>query len=147
VVQHIADTVESEPGWVLCLVDRQPPLALAEPVWQAVMEAGRRAPGGEAIPAVGHPAVSGEQPVVLGADTEFVNLGGGSWGPGRLVRSGSGPWQWEPRVCLSLDQTRAALDWTANQPAPQLRLRALVNWPWAGSGDLEITPPRRRALT
>jgi hypothetical protein len=82
VVQHIADTVESEPGWVLCLVDRQPPLALAEPVRQAVMEAGRRAPGGEAIPAVGHPAVSGEQPVVLGADTEFVNLGRRQLGPG-----------------------------------------------------------------
>ncbi|MFF4551092.1 RNA-binding domain-containing protein [Streptomyces sp. NPDC001435] len=63
VVQHFADTVESEPGWVLCLVDRQPPLALAEPVWQAMMEAGRRDPAGQAILAVGYPAVDGEHPV------------------------------------------------------------------------------------
>ncbi|MDF3141814.1 MULTISPECIES: hypothetical protein [unclassified Streptomyces] len=146
VVQHFADTAESRPGWVLCLVDRQPPLALAEPVWQAVMDAGRRDAAGQAIPAVGYPAVDGEQPAVLGPDTESVNLGGGSWGPGRLVRSGSGPWQWEPQIRLSLDQTGAARNWTANQPAPQLRLRALVNWPWADAGDLEITPPRRREL-
>ncbi|MFD5762928.1 RNA-binding domain-containing protein [Streptomyces sp. NPDC127044] len=146
VVQHFADTVESEPGWVLCLVDGQPPLALAEPVWQAVMEAGRRDPAGDAILAVGYPAVEGEQPVALGPDVECVLLGGGSWGPGRLVRSGSGPWHWEPQARLSLDQTRAALNWTANQPAPQLRLRALVNWPWADTGDLGITPPRRRDL-
>lgn len=146
VVQHFADTAESKPGWVLCLVDRQPPLALAEPVWQAVIDAGRRDPAGQAIPAVGYPAADGEQPAVLGPDTESVNLGGGSWGPGRLVRSGSGPWRWEPQIRISLDQTRAARNWTANQPAPQLRLRALVNWPWAHAGDLEITPPRRREL-
>ncbi|MEV7152746.1 RNA-binding domain-containing protein [Streptomyces sp. NPDC093084] len=147
VVQHIADIAESEPGWVLCLVDGQQPLAVAEPVWQAVMDAGRRAPGGgQAISAVGHPAVKDDQPVVLGTASECVDLVGGTWGPGRLVRSGSGPWRWEPHIRLGLDQTRASRNWTANHPAPQLRLRALVNWPWADTGDLEISPSRRREL-
>ncbi|MET9127125.1 hypothetical protein [Streptomyces sp. NPDC004528] len=147
VVQHIADIAESEPGWVLCLVDRQQPLAVAEPVWQAVMDAGRRAPGGgEAISAVGHPAVEGDQPVVLGTDSECVDLVGGTWCPGRLVRSGGGTWRWEPHARLGLDHTRASRNWTVNQPALRLRLRALLNWPWADTGDLEISPSRRREL-
>lgn len=146
VLQHFANTVDSKPGWVLCLVDGQPPVAVAEPVWKAVMNVGQPDPGGEPIAAVGYPVADGEDPAVLGPDAQCVTLSGGSWGAGRVVRSKRGQWRWEPVARLSLDQTRAARNWTANQPLPQLRLRALVNWPWADTRELEITSPHRRNL-
>lgn len=42
--------------------------------------------------------------------------------------------------------SRYARNWTAQQPAPQLRLRALVTWPWADTAGLQITPGKRQDL-
>ncbi|MFD8733670.1 RNA-binding domain-containing protein [Streptomyces sp. NPDC059618] len=138
-----------EPGWVLCLVAGQPPVAVAAPVWQAVVDAGRLAPDQEPLAAVGCPLPSegAAGPWVIGADARSVDLGGGTWGAGRLTRAepGAGGWRWEPLPRFGLQQSRSAGNWTAGRP-PALRLRALVNLPWGDAGTLEITKPRRVQL-
>lgn len=146
VLQHFENAIDSKPGWVICLVGGQQPVAVSEPVWKAVLDVGQPGPDGETTAAVGYPIADGEDPAVLGPDTQCVTVGGGRWGAGRVIRSKHGKWQWEPKAHLSLDQTRAARNWTVNHPVPQLRLRTLVSWPWADTRDLEITSPHRRDL-
>lgn len=148
VLQDFEHEADGEPGWVLCLVAGRPPAAVAEPVWQAIVEAGRRAPGGQdPLAAVGFPRLppDSDTPWVIPADARSVDLDGGSWGAGRLSCSGRGVWRWQPLPRFSLDQGRSAEIGTAGQ-TPALRLRALVNLPWADPGALEVSKPRRTLL-
>jgi hypothetical protein len=55
-------------------------------------------------------------------------------------------WRWEPLEQLGFLVSRYSWNWTAQQPAPQLRLRALVTWPWADAAGLQITPGKRQDL-
>jgi hypothetical protein len=146
-LQDLRHEVEGEPGWVLCLVAGRPPAAVAAPVWQAIVEAGRRAPGQNPLAAVGLPRLPADSdtPWVIPSDARSVDLDGGSWGAGRLTCSGRGIWRWQPLPRFSLDQGRSAGNWTAGQ-TPALRLRALVNLPWADPSTLEVTKPRRTLL-
>ncbi|EDY52718.1 hypothetical protein SSCG_05746 [Streptomyces clavuligerus] len=147
-LQDLRHEVDSEPGWVLCLVAGRPPVAVAEPVWQAIVETGRRAPDGQdPLAAIGFPSppADTDTPWVVSADTRSVDLNGGSWGRGRLTCSMRGVWRWQPLPWFSLNQGRSAEIGTAGQ-APALRLRALVNLPWAGTGALEVSKPRRTQL-
>ncbi|MEV0210833.1 RNA-binding domain-containing protein [Streptomyces sp. NPDC050788] len=147
-LQDLHHELDGEPGWVLCLVPGRPPAAVAAPVWQAIVEAGRRAPGGQdSLAAIGFPRLpaNSDTPWVIPADARSVDLDGGSWGAGRLSCSGRGVWRWQPLPRFSLDQGRSAEIGTAGQ-TPALRLRALVNLPWADPGALEVSKPRRRLL-
>ncbi|TKS96254.1 RNA-binding domain-containing protein [Streptomyces lasalocidi] len=147
-LQDLRHQLDGEPGWVLCLVPGRPPAAVAEPVWQAIVEAGRRALGGQdPLAAVGlpRPPADSDTPWVIPADARSVDLDGGSWGGGRLSCSGRGVWRWQPLPRFSLDQGRSAEIGTAGQ-TPALRLRALVNLPWADPDALEVSKPRRTLL-
>ncbi|MFE9941944.1 AlbA family DNA-binding domain-containing protein [Streptomyces hirsutus] len=147
-LQDLHHEVDGEPGWVLCLAAGRPPVAVAVPVWQAIVEAGRHAPGGQdSLAAIGFPRPSAntDTPWVVAADARSVDLDGGSWGAGRLTCSGRGVWRWQPLPRFSLDRGRSAEIGTAGQ-TPALRLRALVNLPWADPSALEISKPRRTLL-
>ncbi|WP_436735644.1 hypothetical protein [Streptomyces sp. BBFR102] len=54
-------------------------------------------------------------------------------------------WRWQPLPRFSLNQGRSAEIGTSRQ-TPALRLRAMVNLPWAEAGRLEISKPRRTLL-
>ncbi|MEU0213920.1 RNA-binding domain-containing protein [Streptomyces sp. NPDC006265] len=147
-LQDLRHEVDGEPGWVLCLVAGRPPVAVAEPVWQEIVETGRRAPDGQdPLAAVGfpHPPAGTDASWVIPADARSVDLDGGSWGPGRLTCSGRGVWRWHPHPRFSLNQGRSASIGAAGQ-TPALRLRALVNLPWAGTSTLEVSRARRALL-
>ncbi|MFJ1744123.1 RNA-binding domain-containing protein [Streptomyces microflavus] len=137
---------DGEPGWVLCLVAGRPAVAVAAPVWQAIVEAGQRSPGPDPLAAIGFPRPHEDTgvPGVIAADARSVDVDGGSWGAGRLTCSGRGVWRWQPLPRFSVNQGRSAGNWTAGQ-TPALRLRAVVNLPWAGAGTLEISRPQRAA--
>ncbi|MGW0971236.1 hypothetical protein [Streptomyces sp. NPDC002516] len=149
VLQDFHHARGDEPGWVLCLAPGRPPVAVAAPVWQAVVDAGQLAPDQEPLTAVGCPVPSdgAAGPWVIGADARSVDLGGGTWGAGRLTcaERGVGGWRWDPLPRFGLHPSRSAEDWTAGQQ-PALRLRAVVTLPWAGADMLEITRPRRVQL-
>lgn len=123
-VQDFTADREGAPEWVLCLVHGRAPVAVPAPVWQAIVEACRPDTGGDPLAAVGYPTVHGADeygdtvPWVVEADAASVDLDGGSWGAGRLVRSGRGIWRWEPITRLTFHQTPAARYWTARQPLP-----------------------------
>ncbi|MFD7899066.1 RNA-binding domain-containing protein [Streptomyces sp. NPDC059743] len=146
-LQDLHHERDSGPGWVLCLVAGRPPVVVAAPVWQAIVEAGRHAPGHDPLAAVGYPVPpeGTDGSWMVGADERSVDLDGGSWGAGRLACSGRGVWRWEPLTHFSLNQGRSAENWTSGQ-SPALRLRAVVNLPWADPGTLEISRPRRQQL-
>ncbi|GAA3838830.1 hypothetical protein GCM10022403_084000 [Streptomyces coacervatus] len=143
-VQHFAAAEESGPGWVLSLRDGRA-VAVSELLWSALVRAGRPAADGDPLNAVGYPTAPGTEPTMLGPDVQRVALEGGNWGKGWLVRFDNG-WRWEPQVDLSFNQTRSATNWPGPQPAPQLRLRAVITLPWDTSEELEVTPARRRDL-
>jgi hypothetical protein len=146
-LQDLHHERDGEPGWVLCLVAGRPAAAVAAPVWQAIVNAGRHAPGQDPLAAVGfpRPPQDTDTPYVITAGSRSVDLDGGSWGAGRLTRSERGVWWWQPLPRFSLDQGRSAEIGVAGQ-SPALRLRALVNLPWAVPGLLEISKPRRTLL-
>ncbi|MEU1350333.1 RNA-binding domain-containing protein [Streptomyces sp. NPDC005795] len=96
---------DGEPGWVLCLVAGQPAVAVAAPVWQAVVEVGRRAPGPDPLAAIGFPRPheDTDAPWVIAADARSVDVDGGSWraalrpcaGPKIVQRAVGGLSSWE----------------------------------------------------
>ncbi|MGI5518394.1 hypothetical protein [Streptomyces sp. CA-106131] len=142
---------EGQPGWVLCVVGGRAPVAVAQPVWQAIRAAGRDNAGGHPLTVVGYPVPGADRagrngPWAVPPDARSVDLDGGSWGAGQLVRSEQSGWRWEPTEQLGFTMSRYARNWTAQQPAPQLRLRALVTWPWADTASLQITPGKRQDL-
>ncbi|MER5376238.1 RNA-binding domain-containing protein [Streptomyces sp. NPDC002553] len=149
-LQDLGPARDGEPGWVLCVAPPRPPVVVAAPVWKAIVTAGRSDAGGDPLAAVGYPVPPGGgedgRAWVVAADAVRVDLEGGTWGAGRLVRSQRGGWRWEPAVRFSLEQTRSARRWTSQAPPPQLRLRALVTLPWTDASALEITRARRQDL-
>jgi hypothetical protein len=140
-VQHFESHMTAF-GWVLCALPHRRPVAVAGEVWQALQRAGSEAIGGDALLAVGYPVPDGNGTRLIGADDASVDLAGGEWGDGRLVREINAALRWEPAVRFGMDMTRAAGYWTADR-ASQLRLRAVATLPWAGTGELAITAPSR----
>ncbi len=142
-LQDLHHERDGEPGWMLCLVAGRPPVAIATPVWQAIVEAGRHAPGQDPLAAIGlpRPPEDTDTPWVIAAGSRSVDVDGGAWGAGRLTCSERGAWRWQPLPRFSINQGRSAENWTAGQ-TPALRLRAVVNLPWAEASRLEISKPR-----
>ncbi|MFI5966412.1 helix-turn-helix domain-containing protein [Streptomyces asoensis] len=142
---------EGQPGWVLCVVGGRAPVAVSQPVWQAIRATGQDSAGGHPLAVIGYPVPGADQagrndPWAVAPDARSVDLDGGSWGAGQLVRSGRDVWRWEPAERLGFVMSRYSRNWTAQQPAPQLRLRALVTWPWAATAGLQISPRKRQDL-
>lgn len=84
---------------------------------------------------------------MVDTDATSVELTGGHWGKGKLVRAtGETAWRWEPAVRFSMDMTRAVGYWTADLAAQQLRLRAVATLPRADASELAISSQNRLAL-
>ncbi|MER5274357.1 RNA-binding domain-containing protein [Streptomyces sp. NPDC002809] len=142
--QHLAPASPSHPAWVLCSVPSRRAMAVAQPVWDALMAA-----GGGTTTTIGYPETGTDRslgPVVFDEDVKAVDVTAGKWGPGRLVRRGAHTWIWEPKPGIGFGITRGARDWTGEVQPPQLRLRALVTLPLANASELEITAKARRDL-
>ena len=134
-------------GWVLCALPHQRPVAVAGEVWQALRAAGAGALGEDPLAAVGFPTPSPQATQVVDADATSVELTGGHWRKGKLVRApGEAAWRWEPAVRFSMDMTRAAGYWTADPATQQLRLRAVATLPRADASELAISSQNRLDL-
>jgi len=134
-------------GWVLCALPHRRPVAVAGEAWQALRAVGAGVPGGDSLGAVGFPAPDAQAARIIDAQATSVDLTGGRWGKGRLLRSPAETgWRWEPVICFGMDMTRAAGFWTADRAAQQLRLRAVATLPYADARELSITGPRRLDL-
>jgi hypothetical protein len=134
-------------GWVLCALPHRRPVAVAGEVWRAMHEVGAGALGGDALTAVGYPVPDQQATRVVDAEGTSVEMTGGEWGNGRLVRrAGTAGWSWEPDVRYDMRMTRGSGYWAPTPTGPQLRMRAVVTLPWASPTEPAITPERRRAV-
>lgn len=140
----------SAPGWVLCVLPDGRAAAVADTVWEGAHRADAGALQTESLKAVGFPvspSADDPSPVIIDADAVRVDMDGGAWGPGLLVRSaGELDWEWQPKPVGSFgtEMTRAALTWTGESPAPELRIRVVATTDATRSTSWEITPEHRR---
>lgn len=151
VVQDL-ERVGASPGWVLCALPARAVTAVPQEIWEALHTAGSGAPGIEAMTALGFPATDssstlGAEPIIAPEATS-VDLVGGMWGPGHLVRpTAAEPWRWEPTPRFDFTMSRSARNWTGGFRVPKLRVRALATLPWSGVADLRIDPAQRRRVS
>lgn len=115
---------------VICALPRHPAVVVADPVWSAINRVGDPAHGG-GIDGIGYPAPdSGGPRRYIGPEAQSIELSGGHWGPGALVRRSAEQWIWAPAVRLD---PNASLDrdvWTGEGAIMDLRLRVAARIPW-----------------
>jgi hypothetical protein len=134
-------------GWVLCALPHQRPVAVAGEVWHALQAAGAGVPGGDGLSALGFPAPDPAATTRIDTRARHVDLAGGQWGRGRLVRDAHGhDWRWEPEPRFEITMSYASGFWTAERAAQQLRVRALAVLPRADARELQITTTCRGDL-
>jgi hypothetical protein len=126
---------------VICARHGRAAIAIDADVWDAICGAGADA---GRLDAVGYPVVTPQTAPFVHADAEEVMLGGGRWGPGRMVRQSFGTWCWEAQIGFSFN-TRERGRWTAGADKMDLRLRcaARIEWPTA---DLAVGGNRRQLV-
>ena len=147
VVQNFG-SADSPDGWVLSARPGHRVVVLPGDIWQALRVVGRGAIGGDSISALGVPTADTGSTRFIDRQALRVELTGGSWGDGQLVRDNvSSPWRWEPKVRFSTETSTLVLRWTPNaDAASHMRLRALTVLPWADANDLQITTAGRNRL-
>jgi len=143
-VQHFSGG-EHSGAVVVCALPERAAAVVPLAVWQRLARIGGPESG---ISAVGFPVArpAQQQPLIIDAAGERIELEGGEWGPGYLTRvTHDEPWSWDPVTRLDFHlfhNTR----WTSPDWA-DLRVRAVINLPWRMSSiEPEISRARRLAL-
>jgi hypothetical protein len=145
--QHFSNTAGQHP-WVMCSLPGGEPVLVAWAVWAAARRAGAWA-AENALAAVGYPVACARHetagPRVIPADAGCVEMAGGSWGPGLLIRDGARDrWRWEPAEAFDPPSS-----WEDAQqhrpPGGESRIRMTATIPWACPG-LVITAEAREVL-
>ena len=129
---------------VICAAYGKVPVAVALEIWNALQAVGAGAPGGGTTGA-GIPVGASPPEAFIGADSDYVVLAGGSWGPGRLVRSAGQSWVWQPEISLDSEAFRDRDAWTGRDHAMDLRLRIAARIPVVVA-DLRITGAGRARM-
>ena len=126
---------------VICAPYEKVPVVVALEIWNELQAVGAGAPGGGAtgagLPVAAHPPGS-----FIGAGSDYVELAGGRWGPGRLARAGDRGWAWQPEISLDSEAFRDRDAWTGRDGTMDLRLRVAARIPAVTAG-LRITDAGR----
>lgn len=140
-VQHFTGVGDGDA--VICSIANEAAVAVAGPVWDDLSTL----PG---FPAQGMPlarTTAGTSALVgyIDAATRVVDLVGGTWGAGVLLRStDTQPARWQPKSRLRREAGEAFRLPLAG-PA-DLTIRAVATLPWQLDDDLEITGQTRRQM-
>lgn len=147
-VQHLAG------GAVICAIDGQPAVVVSEDVWEAIVRIGARAniPGAAALglpdlSAMANSASVEGRVTIVNERLPVIPLAGGSWGPGKLLRSPDATWTWEPVSRVDFMMLLSGL-WSTSDPV-DLRVRAVAALPFAShqaAGSLKIDRKGRSRL-
>ena len=90
---------------MICAPYEKVPVAVAVEIWNEVQAVGAGAPGGGAAGA-GLPVTAHPPGPFIGTGSDYVELAGGRWGPGRLARAGGRDWAWQPEISLDSEAFR-----------------------------------------
>jgi hypothetical protein len=155
--QAIGEVSEQGPGWVqhfdggpggapavICAGYGRPAVAVAGPVWRALCAVGVSSRGGGTAGA-GLPTGAIPPASFLGPGSAEIELDGGTWGPGMLVRRQQDQWAWQPRIAFDSEAFRDRDAWSSRDLEKDLRLRVAARIPVAASG-LRITGAGRARL-
>jgi hypothetical protein len=126
---------------VICAPYEKVPVAVALEIWNALQAVGAGAPGGGTTGA-GLPVAANPPGPVIGAGSDYVELAGGRWGPGRLAQAGDRGWAWQPEISLDSEAFRDRDAWTGRDGTMDLRLRVAARIPVVAAG-LRITDAGR----
>lgn len=133
-------------GAVVCAIDGQPAVVVSEGVWEAIARIGARAniQGAAALglpdlSAIAKSASTDGRVTMIDERLPAIALTGGSWGPGRLLRSDpDATWSWEPVPRIDFLMVLSNL-WSTSDPV-DLRVRAVASLPFAS--HQEAGPPK-----
>lgn len=143
-VQYFDGGPADQPA-VICAVYDRVPVAVTGEIWNAVQAVGRGARGGGTAGA-GMPVTASPAAAFIAAGSDYVQLAGGSWGPGRLVRAGDRGWAWQPEILFDSEAFRDRDAWTGRDGAMDLRLRVAARIPAVVTGLRVTTAGRARML-
>lgn len=129
---------------VICAPYGKVAAAVALEIWNALQAVGAGAPGGGATGA-GLPVAANPPGPFIGADSDYVLLADGRWGPGRLVRAAGQDWVWQAEISLDSEAFRDRDSWTGRDGAMDLRLRVAARIPVVAAG-LRITDAGRARM-
>jgi hypothetical protein len=74
-----------------------------------------------------------------------IELGGGDWGPGQLIRNDGGSWQWRPDIAFDSKAYQDQDTWSMRRGEMDLRLRLAARIPVA-AGNLRISESGRSRM-
>lgn len=130
---------------VICAAYGKVPVAVALEIWNALQAVGAGAPGGGTAGA-GIPVAASPPAAFISSDSDYVMLAGGTWGPGRLVRSGDQGWVWQTEISFDSEAFRHRDAWTSRDDAMDLRLRVAASIPVVAAGLRIADAGRARML-
>lgn len=143
-VQHFGGGLDGEPT-VICALYERTPVAVTQEVWNALRAVGRGAYGG-GTQGVGFPtAEQPGQPAPIRAESSTIELSGGKWGPGQLIRTTEGRWRWRPHASFDSQAYQDQDTWSMRREVMDLRLRVAARIPFVPNGS-RITGTRRSRM-
>ena len=142
-VQHFTGSPSGEPA-VICALHGRTAITVAESIWNEVCAIGGGHPGSGAA-GVGFPVGSRPQAPFIDPTSEEVELAGGQWGAGRLVRQKPDRWIWKPDIAFDSQTTSDRDSWGTGKGDMDLRVRLAARIPVADS-DLRVTGSGRERM-
>lgn len=135
---------------VICALSGGEPVAMNATVWGALASLGTGSGRDGGIAAVGLPtpgAPGDPKSALVDEHATAIDLTGGTWGKGRLVRQDEqSPWRWEPTVKTSFDCSRGRNHWIVGPENWHLRIRAYAELPWIASTEPTVGKAGRARL-
>ena len=145
-VQHFGGGPDGEPA-VICAPYEHVPVAVTQEVWNALRAVGRGASSG-GTQGAGFPAADQTGHLVLiSATARTIELTGGQWGPGQLVRTAQGRWRWRPHTHIDSNAYQDQDTWSMRREEMDLRLRVALRIPILAAGSRISARGRSRMLT
>jgi hypothetical protein len=142
-VQHFDGGPAGEAA-VLCALGGRPALAIAQSLWDELSAVGYPDRGG-GITGVGFPVGSQPPGVFIDRDSKEIELAGGQWGPGRLIRGTLEQWVWRPDIAFDSLATSDRTAWSLNDGDMDVRFRLAARIRVGGT-DMRVTASGRRRM-
>jgi hypothetical protein len=145
-VQHFSGGPAGVPA-VICALFEHVPVAVAQEVWNALRSVGRGSYGGGTRGA-GFPAADqgAGQPAFISTGSSTIELTGGEWGAGQLIRTGDRRWRWRPHTVFDSHAYQDQDTWSGRREEMDLRLRVAARVPILAEGSRITGTGRSRML-
>lgn len=145
VVQYF-ELTWADDSMVIAALPGNEPVAMSGKLWNEICAIGGGAPRNGGIAAVGLP-LPAAAPALIDKRATMVELSGGSWGKGHLVRDDAqSPWRWEPEPKTSFEASRGRNQWVVGNENWHVCVRVFAHLPWLTHSELTVEKAGRDRL-